>query len=218
MGLGSFLKKWGLPIASLAAIPFTGGASAVGLGAGATAASRIGSILGTAGKIAPVLGGMASERGKAKEQGAQDQLSRDTIDQRAADFNLRAPATRLGTGARGVAAGAGPVKINWGGPGSGLRGEQTKVTGGFSAAAGDPRMKQIGDATFDRALSDQLAPPMKGATPAPEASALDHLIGGGADIASILAALGIGKPDTQPNQVFAGADASMDNSNNYGGG
>lgn len=67
MGLGGFLKKWALPIAGVAAAPFTGGGSLLTtLGLGAKTAGMIGAGLGVAGKLAS---GASTQR--AEDRGAQ---------------------------------------------------------------------------------------------------------------------------------------------------
>lgn len=223
MGLGSILKSLGK-----FGLNFVPGGGAIN------------SILDMAGAVAPVLGGAAKGRSEGRAQEIQDQLGRDRLNldaartnldatrvnqegtrsafdmaQRAREFGLTAPRYRMGTTARGSLAGAAPVKINWGGPGSGLRGQQTQVTGGFMER--DPRMKQMADSVMDRELRAQLsgadnitAPemptavgvPTSFATPAPKSGFGDKALGWGSGITSILGALGkFKKPPTgnQPN-------------------
>jgi hypothetical protein len=94
-----------------------------------------------------------------------------------------------------------PTTISWGGPGSGLRGEMPKISGGPSAALAnlDPRTKALASTVMD----DELAMQQKGGatgggrdaylTPAPpmgQESLYDKLIGGGSTAAGILSALG----------------------------
>lgn len=173
-------------------------------------------ILSMAGKIAPVLGGAAKGRAEGRSGEISDQLWRDRLNldatranndgtksafdmgMRAREFGLTAPRYRMGNVTRGSLMAAGPMKVNWGGPGSGMRGEQTKVTGGFMER--DPRMKMMGDAVMDRELQAQLggedkvtAPTMDRAsmaTPAPKPSFGDKALGWGAGAAGILGAIG----------------------------
>ena len=183
MGFGGFLKKWGLPIASLAAIPFTGGASALGLGATGAAsgakgildmASRIG------GGLAPVLGQAASGRAAGKQAGFNNELA-------AAQFNAGAPRRRLSNAARGSLTGAPPSKFEWGGPGSVARGgRMPSFTGGFSHR--DPRLAQLGSNMVDQELSNQMTG--KDLVQTPQSSWIDKALGIGAFGSGILGGVG----------------------------
>lgn len=185
-------------------------------------------ILDMASSLSPVLGGAAKGRAEGRAGEINDQYLRDRLNldaartnidatranqdatqstfdmaQKAREFGLTAPRYRSGTVARGSLMAAPPVKVNWGGPGSGMRGEQTKVTGGFMDR--DPRMKQFADSMMDQQLQAQLtgadnvtAPtmptaqgvPTSFATPAPKSGFIDKALGAGSFATGILGALG----------------------------
>lgn len=134
-------------------------------------------ILDVAGAVSPLLGGAS--------KGANDSLQNQTNNTlNYADHNLRAPRTRLGTGARAALGSAGPVSLNWGGPGSGLRGEKVSMSGGYKDALADPRMKQLSDSVMMQTMRDQLAGPLqmptagKGGKALGAASLISSLLGG----------------------------------------
>lgn len=99
MSFLSILKKIALPAASLAAVPFTGGTSLLGmLGMGAKTAGMIGTGLGVAGKLA---GGAANQR--SADRGAQTEynLLNDQNRLNYAKFNQASDATNLRRGLSG---------------------------------------------------------------------------------------------------------------------
>lgn len=186
MGIGSALLKILPAAASIAGIPFTGGASALGLT----------SILGDVGKVgsalSPVLSGMAGAKAKANEQTEVNQIPRDQLNQTAAVDNNKLPAQRMATAARASYANAGPV--TFGGlpaPGFGARGQAPVFSGGGNAPL-DPRMKQLSNSVMDQELNNQLTGGDKvpGATAPPPSSTADKLLSGGADVASLMGAVG----------------------------
>lgn len=185
------------------------------------------SILDIASKFAPVLGGAAKGRAEGRQSEANDQILRDRLNQQGTEagfdmdmearrFGLLAPRTRMGTAARGSLAAAAPVKINFGGPGSGMRGQQTKVTGGFMER--DPRLKQLADSVMDHELQAQLsgkdnitAPRMPMATPAPKPGFIDKALGIGSFATGILGALsGFGKPQQTNAPIVGGVNSDPD--------
>lgn len=215
MGFGGFLKKWALPIASIAAIPFTGGASAMalGMGGGLSAAQRIGNILDTAGKVSgalsPVLGQAAGARAGAQQQEEVMGLSRDRINQDAAQsnflntmaarkYNQDAPNKRVSSGARAALGAAGPVTFNRGSAGGGVRGRNSSFTGGYMAAMADPRMRDVSNRAMEQNIAaqlngdDRMAMPqaIPGATPRKGSGIIDKALGVGAFGTGVMGALG----------------------------
>lgn len=138
---------------------------AAGMFGGAAGAAGAGSsILGTvdkyAGKVAPILGNMA-------KAGAEANANRDRIlpsmesAQLARDkFALEAPGTRMGQSLKAsILKNVQPSHVDWGGPGSGLRGQVPTFTGGFTGALAnlDPETRQLADTVLHKDLQDQLA-------------------------------------------------------------
>jgi hypothetical protein len=177
LGGGAAASYIGADVASTAAA--SGGATAAGAAAGeaayigadvastasaASGAETAGSILSQAApyikKAAPILGGMAKAGAEANAnrdrilpsmEGAQ--LSRDK-------FALEAPTTRMDQSMRASAIkNAAPVAVNWGGPGSGLRGQVPSFTGGYQGALAnlDPQTRQLAETILQKDLQDQLA-------------------------------------------------------------
>lgn len=197
-----------------------------GIPAAAAPAGGSMSILGSlskyfdiANKVAPILGGAAKGRAEGKQTDFLDSSAADRANaditgknfdmaQRAREFSMTAPRTRLGTASRGAMAAAGPVKANWGGPGSGMNGQSLHFTGGFMAD--DPRMREMGNSVMDQELQAQLsgkdnieAPVIPDATPAPESSFGDKALGVGSTVASILGAIGTLKTKKRPSILSA---------------
>lgn len=189
MGFWSTLGRIALPVASIAAAPFSGGTSLLGLaGMAPKVIGGIQKAADIAGAVAPVLGGAA----KGKQQVQTDKVNSSGNDLAAANFNAAAPGRRLNTGANAALASAGPATAQWGGKGSGLRGQTLKFSGGANAAAGDPRLKQLADQVMAGQIEEQMggakmvAPQVAGQS----SSVGDKILGGSSFVASILAALG----------------------------
>lgn len=178
------------------------GGTAAGTTAAAAGTGGILSQIGTIGSaLSPVLGGMAARgaqnnalndvnQQEAWRQGEAANLSRDK-------FAISAPQDRLGASTKAsILSNYTPTKVNWGGPGSGLRGELPTYSGGMSGAMGnlDPRTKDLASQLMDDMLAQQQA--RRGSTvssPQPvmgRSSGLDRAVGTGATITSILGALG----------------------------
>lgn len=174
MGLGSILGTIGKGILGL--VPGGG---------------TINTILDVAGKAAPILGGMAGARSAAKAKAGDQQRDLGT-------FNMQAPRYRLGTAGRAALGSAGPVTANWGGPGSGLRGQKVSFSGGASRVAANPELKRLSDEVMMRELQAQLA----GDKTLPEPNFFDNLLGGAAAGTSLLGAFrgagGSGKVGNEP--------------------
>ena len=145
----------------------TGVTPAIGgsLGTGATAGTGIGtSILSKAGpyaeKLAPILGGMAKSGAEANQNRDRILPSMEHAQLARDKYALDAPSTRMSQSVRASAIkNAAPVKVNWGGPGSGLRGEVPNFTGGYTGAVQnlDPQSRQLADTVLAKTLQDQLA-------------------------------------------------------------
>lgn len=196
MSFGSVLKKIGkiaLPIASAAAIPFTGGTSALGmLGLGSKAVQGIGA---GASALSSVLGGAA--------KGSQDQNNLDRNAQMAAEqTKLQAPGIRANTALKAaLAKNFTPQTVQWGGPGSGLRGEMPTFSGGLSASMQESQR----DPMLQQMLQDAMAgkaPVSIDAAAANKTSGLDKALGSGSLISGILGA--IMKARQQPTAPTAG--------------
>lgn len=115
-----------------------------------------------AGALADVFGGAA---GKSNEESDKtDTLKLGLQDRRLAakKFATDAPGVRHATAERAALANAAtPASVQWGGPGSGLRGEVPQFSGGIKsiyAANQNPEMRQLSD----RVLHDQLVSQMGG--------------------------------------------------------
>lgn len=192
------------------AIPSMGVAGGSMAGAGAAAGGA--GAMGTAGSIlsrvggsrfltgaADVLGGAAKN---AAENNAindansvnlynsqeRNQLNRD-------QFALNAPGTRMGQSAKAsILSRVKPTTINWGGPGSGLKGQTPTTTGGFRDALGnmDPAVGQLAQEIMQQNLAKQKAN-QDGVTVTPprigRSSVGDKLLGAGAFGTSILGLL-----------------------------
>lgn len=194
MGLGSILGA----IGSIAAAPFTGG----------TSLAWLPGVIGAGGALADTLGG-AAKAGQAQNNTsdllklalAREGLSRDK-------FALDAPGTRLSTGSsaaiKAALAKAGPSHTNWGGPGSGLRGEIPTTSGGIHDAISSLKSNPNYMSLLDTVGKDELAGEKRGgasggnmdaAQPSilngvGQSSGADKALGFGALGSSILGALG----------------------------
>lgn len=147
---------------------------------------------GISDKLSPILGGAA--KGRADNQFLNDESQRRNrqllIDEK--QFALDAPQKRLTTSARAnLLSNYSPSQAEWGGPGSGLKGQTVKFTGGFNNPnlfGGDT--KALADDVMHKQLTSQLQGDEFPAMPDPSRSTLtDKVLGGGATFAAILAAL-----------------------------
>lgn len=173
---------------------FIPGITGAASGAIPTAATTGSSILGTVGTgaklagaakdLAPILGNAAG----AQQQQANAQNLADV-----ARFNvgLSAPARRLATSTQAsMIANRQPVKSNWGGPGSGLRGETSHFTGGYANPdLISPDTKSLAQQVMKQQLIDQMT---NGGLPPPMAkeSKASKALGAAATGASLLGAYG----------------------------
>lgn len=81
----------------------------------------------------PILGGAAKSQSAAGMNNAQLQLQRDRLQQDKFKTDQSLPGQRLSNSvAASKVANYSPVTMNWGGPGSGLRGEIPKFSGGWA--------------------------------------------------------------------------------------
>lgn len=133
--------------------------------------------------IAPVLGAAARTSAQGQQQNFQNNAG-------LAEAALAEPGTHLKNILAANAAANGPAKANWGGPGSGLRGETVTYSGGrFAPLSPDlqsqlqpfeqTEMQKLLHPTLDPASNPNLQP--NGSN-----SAWDKILGGGAMAASIL--------------------------------
>lgn len=179
--------------------PFTGGASLA------------------LGGLSDVLGGAAkSDTGQANESDKLKLALQQAL-LNSKKFATSAPAERLATGERAaLAKTATPASVQWGGPGSGLRGEVPTYSGGIKsiyAANQDPTMKALSQRTLEDSLMAQLngGPTGKNqdvdlgsAADVGEGSMGGDILGGlglGTSIASVLAKAGIFGKGPKPNGV-----------------
>lgn len=160
----------------------------VGVSAAKAGSGLTGKVLGAS----RVLGGMAESGAASKRNEAATNLQRDYIDQNAYKTDLEAPGIRLNqsTAAAKIANGK-PVKANWGGPGSGLRGETLKFEGGYS----DPNLfdgdiKALANNIMMQNMRDQLSgKKAPTARPNPKSGIMDKIISGAAAGTSLWGAM-----------------------------
>ena len=161
-----------------------GGGLAAGGGTAAGAAGVGSRILSTAQKLAPVLGEASASRQQANQARDVGNLNRFQIQE-------SLPARRLATSTRAsMVANRTPTVAQWGGPGSGLRGETVKFTGGFS----NPDLYNADTrALADDITHQNLLKHLRHGEDVPEVDregAFDKILGGAATGASILGAFG----------------------------
>lgn len=188
-----------------------GGAAAGGAGAAGTAAATGGIMAGVKGAAVPILtsiakGGISDVLTKAAAGGQSAQQNNDTLKIALANATTNRlqtaaslPGTRLKTSvAAGMTSRATPTKINWGGPGSGLRGEVPTTTGGFhDTVTPTADTKALGD----QIQHDQLLSQLQGGPSGPnggsdmampqvgQASTGDSILGGAGIGTSILGSI-----------------------------
>lgn len=210
MGWGSILSKIGLGIAA----PFTGGASLAAI---------------------PAIDGLSSVLGGASKSGAAQNASNDQLRLSAENsklardkFAAAAPATRMNTSIRAaLGKNIAPSTVNWGGPGSGLKGEVPQFSGGVNGALQGVQGNQNTQDLLSQILQDELSQQKTGGATGGnqdatmsfdpknigKTSLLDKILGGGALGTSILGAVmkrGGGQstpaPVTPPPSLSSGSD------------
>lgn len=197
MGLGSILGA----IGGLVAAPFTGGASMIPVltGVGSTIGGGIDALTnsGAASNLSTVLGSAAGGALNQKTQSDLIKLALGNQGLSRQQFATAAPATRLSTGSKAALAAAlskaGPVKVNWGGPGSGLRGQIPTYSGGFSDALASLKNDPTYQSLLDLVGKDELKQQQSGGA-----------TGGNQDAATPSFLNGVGDPSTTGN-ILGGA-------------
>lgn len=184
---GSALTAGGLLGGADTAATVAGSTGAIlGGGAGAGTTSTI---LGTAGKVAPILGNAAANHAAGKRFDEQTQLNRDQVALNSYNSGLTAPSKRLRTSQDAS------ILKNWTPVTSSGSGRDLTFSGGYNNPnLIDPRSKQLADDVIAQQLEQQLAgggidrggPPK--IAPHPKSSAWDKILGGAATGASILGA------------------------------
>lgn len=209
MGFWGTLGKIASIAGPAAATVFTGGAAAPTL---------MGTIARIAGSAAPVLAGMAQGQASKNAQGDAMNLSRDQINQNKFRIDQELPGRRMDDSLRAsLIKNRQPVKMNWAGPGSGLRpGGGFKIEGGMSNPdLIDPRTQQTADDVIYQRLQEQLgrqgAP---GATPGHKEGFGEKLLGGAATATGLMGAFrdpNAGKPipTIRARPVPGAGDAGM---------
>ena len=223
MGVWSKIGKGLLYGGSLAAIPFTGGASGSLLGAlgvGSNVVKGIGLALPAIGAIA---GGASAGRAAGREREAGINQNQDLLRQRAAQmleealqgragldlkqrqFGLDAPGQRAGNAVRGdVLANAQDASI--GGPITHTRGQVPQISGGLRPSLISGNTRQLGSEMSRGALMSQMAgdkfeplppPSFPEVTPQPQAGKFDtflNILGGVGQFTGALDQAGMFKP------------------------
>lgn len=172
--------------------------------------------------------------GGAAKSGAQANQNRDVLQTNLQNTQvsrdrlaLDAPGIRMKNSIKAaLSKNAVPSSVQWGGPGSGLRGEIPKFSGGRQSiygAAKDPAVQSLMEQVLqDELMSQQQGGPSGGGRDSAitfepgQTSALDKVIGGGAFGSSILAAIlknrrrGVTEGASQPTPI-SGGGSEMDN-------
>lgn len=190
--------------------------------------------------VAPILGGMSKagvDANAARDRNAilkeQMRLNRDR-------FATDAPDRRLSTSTRAsILSNFKPTSVEWGGPGSGERGEVPKISGGLSDSIAnlDPQTKAL----VQQILKDELAQQMRGGETGGgqdravdlgsdfgKSSTGDKIVGGASTAANLLGAvpnlgkgsgpwwkklLGLGGPGRDAPSSAPGTGGSVSNPN-----
>lgn len=182
----SFLGKLGkiLSIAGpIAATPFTGGTSLLGM---AGVGAKIGAGLGALGSVA---GGVSAGRaeGRAAEAGVNNTADLTRLD--GARFNLQAPQMNALNAGRGDLL-AGVQDVNFNRPAGVPNG---MMTGGTRPSLLSPQTRQLGQQMSRNALLSQMSGPAFTPTPTPQSGKTDTLLnilgGVGTGIGAIRAAM-----------------------------
>lgn len=195
---GVAVPTMGVAGGSMAGAAGAAGAAGSAAATGGSILSRVGSSKFLTG-AADVLGGAArsaSQNNAINDANAVNLYNSQESNQLARDrFALDAPGTRMGQSAKAsILSRVKPTTINWGGPGSGVRGQTPTTSGGFRDALQnmDPAVGQLADEVMQQNLANQRAnrdgvtvtPPQIG-----RSSAGDRLLGGAALGTSILGLL-----------------------------
>lgn len=206
MGFWSKFAKIALPIAGVAAAPFTGGTSLLGtLGVGSKVASGIGAAAGIGSKLAPILGGASKNQQQERILADTQNLQRDQLAQQRFKTNEALPGDRLATGVKASQISRGqPVSLSFGDPNPAANGARiAKFSGGYNTPdLISPETKQQADAVMHQMLQKQMggaameAPALSAPTKEGTGS---KILGGAATVASILGALGNQQADGNRN-------------------
>lgn len=191
-GIGESAATTGLAGSGFGAAPI--GATTVGTaGAGGGMAAAAPSILGnTARNLAPILGNAAGNQANRNAQQEYSQLSRDSLNLQRSRDEQALPGKRLNTSVNASKVkNASPVKANWGGPGSGLRGQKVEFSGGYANPnLIDPRTRSMADDIIMQQLTQQLGreepPEISGR---PQSSFWEKFLGGASMGAGVLGGL-----------------------------
>lgn len=110
---------------------------------------------------APILGGMSKSGVDANAARDRNAILKEQMRLNRDKFAVDAPDKRLSTSTRAsILSNFKPTSVEWGGPGSGERGELPKISGGLSDSIAnlDPQTKQL----VQQILKDELASQMRG--------------------------------------------------------
>lgn len=200
-GLGTILTA-GAASPAIAAALGIGGATSGALGAGATA-------------LSPILSKAAANQSQSKilkntQNAAQDRAALERF-----KTNEALPAERLNTGVRASrVASATPVSVDWGGPGSGLRGEMTHFNGGYANPnlVGADTRQQAQEVAHQMLLKQMQGPTGEAPalTPLATEGVGDKILGGAALGTSILGALAKRRQPLVPGQMPNIYDGTVD--------
>lgn len=123
-----------------------------------------GNILGKAGRyvdaVEPILGNMSKAAQDANRNRDNNAANNENASVARDKFALSAPGTRMSQSVRAsLINNASPSRANWGGPGSGLRGQTVNFSGGATQGLEslDPRARNLADDVMTRNLQAQLA-------------------------------------------------------------
>lgn len=184
------------------------GTTAAGAGAGAVAAGT-GTTASTGGTMSTILRGSqaaSSILGNMADRNQRQQQSQDEMDYRRQQdeinnayrreqLRLQEPGIHMGNIQRAHLMQAGPVQAHWNGPGSGLRGETVRFSGGFNEPQTpevQAAMSQLTQQELERLLhpdADTNTGLQTPTTPQRRTSTWDRIIGGAAVGTSILGSL-----------------------------
>ena len=130
--------------------------------------------------LSSVLGGAAKNQAASEQAADKTRLGYD-------QFNLEAPGERLKQATKaGFLQTATPYKAQWGGPGSGLKGQIVQMTGGLDPTKLPASVKQLAGQVQNDQLMAELGGPAK---PTAGTSAGDKALGWGSVASSLLPVL-----------------------------
>jgi hypothetical protein len=161
--------------------------------------------------ISSILGAAGKARGEAQGQNEDRILKRAQVDLQRRQHMLDAPGQRVKAAkSASMVANYQPHKVNWAGPGSGLRGQIPEITGGFN----NPDMySQDTRALANDTIKKHLVASLTGADNVPElpemgkSNWLDKILGIGGLGSSLLGAVGAGRG--RASNTGAGGDINM---------